>query len=537
MRLAKRRVLPNSKELVVNYNKRAPPETIPEHNDPLRIDWTDLPPNPRLAPEIITGKEALRIPEDSNPPYKLTWPMQYGWINEKDYDTKWALYRDIYLIIEHALKNELGLTRRKDWQQYRCMFVVPDLYDRNYVTQMLDGMLREFFFERVCLIQESLAASFGAGFTVACVVDIGAQKTSICCVEEGMCVDESRANLKIGGFDVTQCFIKMMLFDHFPYAEMNLNRRYDYLLAEELKHKICTFNNSDITVQLFDFHLRVSGQNTRKYNFKTYDEPILAPMGFFQPNIFDNEGKMAGRRKLVERSYDIYDDEKANDPESKAQRWIIDTIAPPPPPKPESSDPDEMDGVEVMPLKPAPAISRLNHLDDTGSGTPSSSRAGSLAPDGTSSTPQPHGSTPVPGAGTTNGASTTSKPPTEAAMRDDVLPIFALDQAIMTSITCASRGDDRKLRDFLGSIMVVGGGSQIAGFTTFLEERMRSILPANAKDIIIGVPPRELDPSVVVWKGASVFGKLRGTEDVWVGQAEYEKLGERVLAHRCLWNW
>ena len=49
-----------------------------------------------------------------------------------------------------------------------------------------------FFFFDSRYAQESLAASFGAGFSQACIVDIGAQKTSICCVEEGMCVAESR---------------------------------------------------------------------------------------------------------------------------------------------------------------------------------------------------------------------------------------------------------------------------------------------------------------------------------------------------------
>jgi len=49
-------------------------------------------------------------------------------------------------------------------------------------------------------------------------------------------------------------------------------------LAEELMSKFCTMNEADISVQLFDFHVRASGQDTRKYMFKTYDEVLLAPM-------------------------------------------------------------------------------------------------------------------------------------------------------------------------------------------------------------------------------------------------------------------
>lgn len=95
MRMTKRKVLPNSKELVVNYNKRTPAEEISEHNDPLRIDWTELPPDASKAPDYITGHEALRIPDHSRPRYKLFWPLQQGWFNEKEYDQKRAMFNDV----------------------------------------------------------------------------------------------------------------------------------------------------------------------------------------------------------------------------------------------------------------------------------------------------------------------------------------------------------------------------------------------------------------------------------------------------------
>jgi actin-related protein 8 len=82
----------------------------------------------------------------------------------------------------------------------------------------------------------------------------------------------------MGGADVTETFIKMMLYGHFPYSDMNLKRRYDFLLAEELKQKFCSMDEGSVTVQTWDFHLRASGQDTRKYTFKTYDETMLSVM-------------------------------------------------------------------------------------------------------------------------------------------------------------------------------------------------------------------------------------------------------------------
>ena len=519
MRANKRRVLPNSKELIVNYNKRAPPETISEHNDPLRIDWTEIPANHTQAPDYFTGKEALRIPDLSNPRYKLVWPLRYGWYNESDYREKKDLYEDIAMIIEEAIKTQLNLKRKRDWTQYGCVFIVPDLYERNYVTQALEMLMRDLGFGKVCFIQESLAATFGAGYTVACVVDVGAQKTSICCVEEGMCIENSRINLKYGGADVTETFIKMMLHDHFPYEDINLKRRYDFLLAEELKTKFCTMNEGDISPQLFDFHLRASGQDTRKYTFKTYDEVLLAPQGYFQPTIFDNSQKLKGRRKLIDRSYDIYEG-GPNDPVSSAQSAVISLISPIISTSIQLNG-DSLNGQTVpAPPKQTPALLQKANEPER---TPLSA-VGTPAPD--------DDDTPVP-VGEANAATNVLA----SSMRDDVLPVISLDTAIVTSIAHGARGNEHQTRNFLMSVMVIGGGAQIPGFCSFLEERLKELRPGYAKDIIIGIPPRELDPQGVIWKGGSVFGKLRGTNDSWIGRMEYDRLGARVLVYKCMWAW
>jgi actin-related protein 8 len=278
MRSNKRRVLPNSKDLVTNFNRRTSAEIISEHNDINRIEWTEIPSDPRKAPDYFTGHEALRIPEKSNPRYKLFWPIQNGTFNERDYTQRNQLYHDLSKIFEEAFKNQLGITGLRDLVNYKCVFIIPDLYERVYVTMMLDILIRDLGIGKVCLQQESLSATFGAGYGVACVVDIGAQKTSICCVDEGLCVEESRVNLKMGGADATETFIKMILYSHFPYSDMNLKRRYDFLLAEELKHKFCSMEEETVTVKTWDFHLRASGQDTRKYTFKTYDETMLSIM-------------------------------------------------------------------------------------------------------------------------------------------------------------------------------------------------------------------------------------------------------------------
>ncbi|KAF2761139.1 actin-related protein [Pseudovirgaria hyperparasitica] len=541
MRNNKRRLLPNSKELVLNFNKRHEPDVITEHNDPHRIEWTEIP--SKQPPEYITGEAALRIPEGSKPRYKLFWPIRNGCFNEVDYANKNLLYNDFTTILEESINNLLGLSHRKDWAQYSCVFIIPDLYERTYVQTVLSILIRDLGFGRVCFQQESLSATFGAGYSISCIVDIGHQKTSICCVDEGLCAEDSRINMKYGGADVTETFVRMMLHDQFPYRDINLRRRYDFLLAEELKRKFCTMQEQDITVHGWEFHLRAFGQDTRKYEFRTYDEVMLAPLGFFRPTIFDHTKKLECRRKLIDRSYDLYDG-SPNDPLSPAQATVIQFAAEKYSNMTENGTQSTTETSAAAAVTSTPSrqahfslLSRLNEVENT----PRSSIAGSPAPEGT---PQQAGASSAVDA--TNDATDAGKiffdPTLEkiraAEERDKTLPVMPLDMAIIASITQGARGDERKMRDFFGGIMLIGGGGAMPGFGTVLEDRLRALKPGFQKEILIGPPPRELDPQVVVWKGGSVFGKLSPNgNDSWITMKEYDTLGHRLLVHKCMFPW
>ena len=565
MRANKRKVLPNSKELVQTFNRRTEAEMIEKHNDPLEIEWTDIDTlkDPNSLASCFIGNDALRVPDDSDPKFKLWWPIRCGWWNEDAYTSEEHLYDDFETLLDRTLRDELGLKKNSEWRQYSCVFVIPDLYDKRYVEQVLRSCMAWFEFSKVSFIQESMAATFGAGYTQACVVDVGAEKTSVTCVEDGLVAEDSRINLKYGGSDITDTFVKMMLYDNFPYQDMNLRRRYDWLLAEELKMKHCTMAQADISVQLSQFHVRAPNQPTRKYQFKTYDEVILAPMGVFEPSIFDNSTKLRGRRKLVDRSYNAYDVDMPDDPSSAAQVAVLALVKP--------SIVSNANGFsQSQPDVSTPSKEKSQPFNFSGkgdvNGTPMGSHAGSPAPEGANTpvpfvfgngkdkditnggSPAPTGSraagTPVPGQ-----TSQASQPPagmfvdsaarTANAMaveRDSVLPTAPLDIAILTSIQNAAKGDDKKLRDLLGSIMVIGGGAKIPHFTVTLEEKLRQRRPDLNERILVSRSARDMDEQVVVWKGASVFAKLT-TNDSWITPFEFERHGSRTLHHKVLWAW
>lgn len=160
------------------------------------------------------------------------------------------------------------------------------------------SLLPSHFFVCVAIIvhQESVCATFGSGLSSACVVDVGDQKTSLCCVEDGvshrnsrlawliygyklfssyrfncrlwskfrrlihscdplcmvaadcwfvnrddihMCVIVSRVCLAYGGSDVTRTFFWLLQRAGFPYRECHLANRLDCQLLQHLKETLC----------------------------------------------------------------------------------------------------------------------------------------------------------------------------------------------------------------------------------------------------------------------------------------------------------
>ena len=144
-----------------------------------------------------------------------------------------------------------------------------------------------------------------------------------------------------------------------------------------------------------------------------------------------------------------------------------------------------------------------------------------------------NGGTPIPPAGLFVDPSARTQKDI-AIERDEVIPVVPLDAAIVTSIIHASKGDDKKLRDLFGSIMVIGGGAKTPGLGMFLEERLKIKRPDLAEKILVGTSAKEMDEQVIVWKGASVLARME-THESWVGQLEFERLGSRVLHHKMLW--
>ena len=57
--------------------------------------------------------------------------------------------------------------------------------NRNEIIDIIDLFLRSIRFKSLLMHREAVLAGFGMQSITSCVVDIGATKTSVICVEEG----------------------------------------------------------------------------------------------------------------------------------------------------------------------------------------------------------------------------------------------------------------------------------------------------------------------------------------------------------------
>lgn len=107
MKAAKRRAVPNADAQVVSFNSQAVHETIPDHNDPYKVEWTEVP--SKGAASYFVGDKALNLPIDKHPEYQLFYPWKHGSLNHQDYDSIEAVLGDLQTIWTETIRSELDI--------------------------------------------------------------------------------------------------------------------------------------------------------------------------------------------------------------------------------------------------------------------------------------------------------------------------------------------------------------------------------------------------------------------------------------------
>ncbi|KAJ2234496.1 actin-like protein arp8 [Coemansia sp. RSA 1722] len=522
-RQSKRKVPPNVYSQVLTYNRQSRSETIQDHNDPFKIEWIQP---AEIQGDFEIGERALRIADPDQ--FIIRHPLKNGCFNIEDYANVEDVLGDVESIWTSAIEKELGISRR-DLPRFGVVLVVADIFSRVEVAALSDMLLQHMRFGHLLLQQSSALVTFGAGISTACVVDVGAQKTSIACIEDGFCYPESRVNVMYGGDDITRFLFNLFERSRFPYAEAALHRMYDWLMLNELREKYCTMKLSDVNIRLRDFFVRQPHQqHTRKYSFKTYDEAYHAPMCLFYPVVAGSLATLPD----YSRSFVPAD---TSDPTLDLKQQTCAYVTP------------TQFGALPMRAIETPAVGSEEAAQQQ---QPSAEPATVPATEPGTPEHRPHHDAAANGASAplakdVSGDSATLPQTTAATTvvyETDPQAQFSrlpLDLAITHSI--AHSGPIERARKLYSSILIVGGGvSFIPGFDELLASRLIYVRPDYMQGIEradVVSAPRDLDPRVLAWKGGAVLSRLECANEMWVSSRDWADFGTRLLRDRALFQW
>ncbi|GAA6053412.1 hypothetical protein JCM3770_002314 [Rhodotorula araucariae] len=549
MRAYKLRGQGNGNSQAANYNATVGPQAMEEDFEG-DIEWTTG------EGEVWVGNKAVRIPDAEASGYDLRWPFQRGGFNTAPYRSPQELLGDVQAIYTGVLRDELDIAE-EEFKDYAVILLIPDLYDEVYVREMTDLLLRTMGFKQICLIQESVGATFGAGYSSACVIDIGSRTSTITCVEEGLVLPETRMVLDFGGDDITRFLLTLLLRINLPYKEANLARWYDWIVIEELKERLVVLSEGDIGLNLYDFYVRHPGTLTQKYSMRVYDDCILAPyvrssqsFGFrsttyanhvhtqalFAPRVIDFDAKRTPQQRgLWSKDVDENVDIGATDVTNAMRTSVRHLLVPPAPAATGASGAGASASasgaatptVESAPAAAVPGASALPALP----GAMPSSVAGSPAPDAAG------------GAATTG--SGTPKPPSAAPSAAPAgtvdIPFesskLPLDVAVVESLLASGPAEER-MKKVAANLLIVGGTGGIHNVGFAVQSRVAPALAVRAPAIkeCAYVPcPREIEPENLAWKGVGALGRLEGAQEMWVRREEWEALGMRAVRERAFY--
>jgi actin-related protein 8 len=306
MKYYKRRILPNCHEACFNFNKKQQYEQpnledigddINNH-DNLFIKaskWIEQ----SGSRDYVIGEEVFRLNNEEEwiirSPFLFTSNNSNNNIigelgfNEQDinYSSKEEILGDIEIILYHIMKEKFGIKKMNEFKKINVVLIIPSLYRKSYVESMIELLLNRFSFKNASFIQEGLSSSFGLGVSTGCIVDIGNNNIHICCVDDGIIIEDSRISLDYGICDVIRNWGKNLINQQFPLVDINFKKLKDWKLLENIFYEHVTFDDSKTgVIQVGNFTYYENNKKIRKYQFKCFDENILSAMGLFYPKIF-----------------------------------------------------------------------------------------------------------------------------------------------------------------------------------------------------------------------------------------------------------
>ncbi|XP_015184816.1 PREDICTED: actin-related protein 8 [Polistes dominula] len=463
---------------IAAFNRRSNPEVL----SPSKTEWI------KTDKDIIVGDDILSLNPDDH--FNIHFPYKRGELNVHSGPggSLKAVMADLKTIWEYVLTDKMNIPLR-DLKHYRAVLVIPDIYNRQYLRELTTLMLCEIGFGACFLLQDHVAATFGAGLGYACVVDVGDQKTSVSCVEDGISHRHTRVRMDYGGGDITLTFLWLLQKCAFPYKSCDPFDKLDALLLNQLKKDFCHVDLNICGSQEKTFIVRKPKRQTEKYTLQVGDECLVAPLSLFQPELFKVTGthNVHIQRRSMGDPEDPHDENYLRETSRRSMKENLEQAL-------------EMQEEVVAPAAVGEEEVNVDAID--------------TAPIALSNR--------------------------DVDARDFLVgpqQLLGLDHAILQSIDrCPSEDLKRKMSS---CILVVGSGMKFQGIGMWLHNRISLQIPymyrTETLDII--TQPKEMDPGITTWKGAAILSCLESALELWIGRQEWERFGVRILRERAPFLW
>ncbi|XP_028438975.1 actin-related protein 8 isoform X2 [Perca flavescens] len=488
---------PVSAEQARAYNCQIRPAVLDSCSS--RVKWT----NTAHQPPHLVGEEALYVnPSDC---YNIHWPIVRGQLNvhASPGGSLTAVLADLETIWSHVIQKQLEIPL-KDLKYYRCILLVPDIYNRQHIKEVVNMLL------------------LNMGFS-----DVGDQKTSLCCVEDGVSHRNSRLCLAYGGSDVTRTFFWLLQRAGFPYRDCQLSSRLDCQLLQHLKETFCHLNQDISGLQDHEFQTRFPEAPALLYQVRLGDEKLQAPMGLFYPTTFGIVGQ-----KMTSLQYRSQGD--SEDPHD--EHYLLATQS-----KQDQSSKSAADRKGIS--RPGGGLDGemsgqggIGELSDLTRGCGSSGGGAAIKVEMEFGPAQGEC---LMGSGEVEEPLSAHLSRKTAIMSQFESKALGLDKAILHSIDCC--GSDETKRKMYSSILVVGGGLMFHGAQEFLLHRIINKMPPSFRRLVDNVEvitrPKDMDPQLISWKGGAVLACLDTTQEMWIHQREWQRFGVRMLRERAAFVW
>ena len=458
-------------------------------------------------PDYLVGQAAINI--SRNDGYLLQYPLKYGYFNVSTTQGVGTVMDNIEKIFAFAITERLKIPKAK-FGQYSVILVIPDLFNKSEIKGYVDVLLKRLQLKSAYLQQESTLSSFAYALQCSCVVDIGAQKASVCCVDEGAILPGTIIRRNFGGDDITYLLHRLLIrqssLHYFPDQTINIKDPYHFRQLEKLKEDECYMGkNVPDPVHTCKMWIHEKGKKTTVASFNASDSLAISPFGLFYPDLLD----------LVNPKYPVavssfgHLEMHERDPEDVMQILIAETLA-------EGGRKAEEDKKDA---NIGNAGKKLEEMKDDASKAGSESKSKSKEEDSSSD-----------GKDSKEESSGGSTELEQARAKEE--PLVDMYKAMSISeMICKSlmKVEDPELRRKLGnSILLVGGSTKFMDIMDVLEEKLVEKLGEFANNIerveVVNhssAQKNSMDNRFLSWIGASVIPKIEITKDMFIPREKW----------------